>query len=223
MEMVNITLVDNKERELCTYKTARFLALELVEYLSNSYFKEHFAKVYTAKEDVYNFLYPCLTSTFDKIIIYLYKLNKLDNDFVKLNPKKHAKVLIRALLAGIRSAHKNRKLLNNNDLYSNSIPIFAIDNNLNRTWMTRFSNFKLKVFLAYLMKVYKLDKNLAYDFYKKAIKDKELGINFDNVLGEETKNFLIKLYGLSKYDDYKLHYLLIEDFENEYRKKYSKS
>jgi len=221
MEMVSITLVDNKERELCTYKTARFLALELVEYLSNSYFKTHMAKTQPCKEDLVNFLYPCLTSNSDEIIIYLNALDKLDNDFVRLNPKRHAKVLIRALLAGVRSAHKNHKLLNNNDLYNNGIPIFAIDDKLNHTWIARFSNFKIKVFIAYLMRVYKLDKNIAYDLYKNAIKHKELGINFDKVLGEETKNFLIKLYSLSKYDDYKLHYLLIEDFENEYRKKYS--
>lgn len=223
MEMVNITLVDNKERELCTYKTARFLAFELLKYLNNDYFRERLTKVYTTEEDLaYNFLDQYLKSTNDEIIIYLNKLDKLDNDFVRLNPKRHALVLIKALLTGIRNTYKNKKLQYSNSNNNNGILLFAVDNKLNRTWITRFTNFKIKVFIAYLMRVYKLDKNSAYDFYKKAIKNKELDVNFDNVLGEETKNFLIKLYGISKYDDYKLYHSLMEDFENEYRKKYSR-
>lgn len=223
MEMVNITFVDNNECELCTYKTARFLAFELLKYLNDSYFRERLTKVRVTKDDlVYDFLDPCLKSTSDEIIIYLNKLDKLDNDFVKLNPKRHALVLIKALLTGIRNTYKNKKLQYSNSNNNKSISLFAVDNKLNRTWIARFTNFKIKAFIAYLMRVYKLDKNSAYDFYKKAIKDKELDINFDNVLGKEKRDFLIKLYNLSKFDDYKLYHLLMEDFENEYRKKYSK-
>ena len=69
------------------------------------------------------------------------------------------------------------------------------------------------IFIKYFMK--DDSKFIDIEFYK-------LDINFDNVLGKEKRDFLIKLYNISKFDDYKLYHLLMEDFENEYSKKYSK-